>query len=236
MVKRRTLIGLGIAAGGLAVGGAATAFSYDGAMRRARAATDPSLSTVIPTRLGSLEYAESGQGSPLLMIHGTGGGFDQGLLFARRPVAKGYRVISPSRFGYLRSSFPEDPSSANQADVLVELLDKLGLDKVAVAGGSGGPFRQLSLPSGTLIGAQRSCRSCPRPMPRIVMRSRQTIHRPGSTLRQHYFAPTSCSGQRSASYRTRWWARFWQPIRPYSRPSMRTSRHGRSKYSGRSSR
>jgi dienelactone hydrolase len=40
------------------------------------------------------------------MIHGTGGGFDQGLLFARRLVDAGYRVIAPSRFGYLRSDFP----------------------------------------------------------------------------------------------------------------------------------
>jgi len=77
------------------------------------------------------------------MIHGTGGGFDQGLLFARRLLEKGYRVISPSRFGYLRSSFPEDPSSANQADSLVELLDRLELERVAVAGGSAGALSAI---------------------------------------------------------------------------------------------
>jgi pimeloyl-ACP methyl ester carboxylesterase len=143
MVKRRTLIGLGIAAGGIAIGGGATAFAYQGALTSARASIDPSLSTVIETRFGAMEYAETGEGTPFLMVHGTGGGFDQGLLFARRLVEKGYRVISPSRFGYLRSSFPEDPSSANQADAFVELLDKLGLDKVAVAGGSAGALSAI---------------------------------------------------------------------------------------------
>jgi pimeloyl-ACP methyl ester carboxylesterase len=143
MISRRTLIGLGIAAGGAAIGGVATAIAYEGAMRRALAATDPALSKVIRTSLGSLEYADIGDGRPLLMIHGTGGGFDQGLLFARRLLGKGYRVISPSRFGYLRSSFPQDPSSANQADVLAELLDELSLEKVAVAGGSAGALSAI---------------------------------------------------------------------------------------------
>src|SRR5689334_7078708 len=143
MIKRRTFVGLGIAAGSVALGGGATAFAYEGALSRALAKVDPSLSTVTQTTFGALEYADRGQGVPLLMIHGTGGGFDQGLLFARRLLEKGYRVISPSRFGYLRSSFPEDPSSANQADAFAELLDKLALDKVAVAGGSAGALSAI---------------------------------------------------------------------------------------------
>jgi pimeloyl-ACP methyl ester carboxylesterase len=73
-----------------------------------------------------------------MMIHGTGGGYDQGLSFAEGIVQRGYRVIAPSRFGYLRSDFPPDPSSENQADVLVELLDHLGIAKLTVAGGSAG--------------------------------------------------------------------------------------------------
>jgi len=143
LVNRRMLLGLGIGAGAIAAGGAATALSFDAAMSRARAAISPELSTVIPTRHGDLEYAEAGSGVPVLMIHGTGGGFDQGLRFAHPLVERGYRVIAPSRFGYLRSSFPAEPTSVNQADVLVDLLDHLGIDRIAVAGGSAGALSAL---------------------------------------------------------------------------------------------
>ena len=34
-----------------------------------------------------MEYAIAGTGPPVLMIHGTGGGFDQGLAFAEPLVA-----------------------------------------------------------------------------------------------------------------------------------------------------
>ena len=85
-----------------------------------------------------MEYAVAGSGPPLLMIHGTGGGFDQGLLFTEKVAAHGVRVIAPSRFGYLRSGFPADHSSEAQADAFVALLDHLKLRKVVVAGGSAG--------------------------------------------------------------------------------------------------
>ena len=93
---------------------------------------------MIQSRYGLLEYAIAGTGPPLLMIHGTGGGFDQGLKFSEAIIGTGIRVIAPSRFGYLRSSWPEDPSSERQADAFVDLLDRLKLNKVAVAGGSAG--------------------------------------------------------------------------------------------------
>jgi pimeloyl-ACP methyl ester carboxylesterase len=95
-------------------------------------------SQLIPTRHGVMEFAEQGLGVPLLMIHGTGGGFDQGLMFSENVIGNGIRVIAPSRFGYLRSSWPADASSEHQADAFVDLLDQLGLEKVAVAGGSAG--------------------------------------------------------------------------------------------------
>lgn len=97
-------------------------------------------SLVLQTRWGQLEYAVAGDAGapPVLMIHGTGGGFDQGLRFADALVARGLRVIAPSRFGYLRSDFPADPSLAEQADALASLLDQLGIERIAVVGGSAG--------------------------------------------------------------------------------------------------
>ncbi|MBZ0217257.1 MAG: alpha/beta hydrolase [Fimbriimonadaceae bacterium] len=72
------------------------------------------------------------------MVHGTGGGFDQGLRFASGLIEHGFQVIAPSRFGYLQSDFPSDPSPENQADAFVELLDHLQIEKLPVAGGSAG--------------------------------------------------------------------------------------------------
>lgn len=95
-------------------------------------------STVIDTPYGVLEYAEAGTGEPVLMIHGTGGGFDQGLAFGHGLVTRGCRVIAPSRFGYLRSSFPLDRSPGDQANALAALLDHLVIERIAVVGGSAG--------------------------------------------------------------------------------------------------
>ncbi len=68
-------------------------------------------SQIIQTRSGTMEYAETGAGRPVLMLHGTGGGFDQGLAFSAPLTRAGFRVIAPSRFGYLRSDMPADASS-----------------------------------------------------------------------------------------------------------------------------
>ncbi len=104
-------------------------------------------SELINTPFGTLEYATGGHGDPLLMIHGTGGGFDQGLRFGQALMARGFQIIAPSRFGYLRSDFPDDPSPARQADALADLLDHLGIERLPVAGGSAGalPAAQFAL-------------------------------------------------------------------------------------------
>jgi 2-hydroxy-6-oxonona-2,4-dienedioate hydrolase len=100
-------------------------------------------SSLLSTTAGALEYAIAGRGTPIMMLHGTGGGFDQGLLFAYGLSEAGFQVIAPSRFGYLRSAFPDDPSPSHQADVLVELLDHLRIERLAVAGGSAGALTAI---------------------------------------------------------------------------------------------
>ena len=129
--------GLLLAAALLVAAGGAVAAAYERDLRSdERRLTGRS--HVIQTSFGSLEYATAGQGPPLLMIHGTGGGFDQGLTFTEGLLPYRYTVVAPSRFGYLGSDFPSDPSSERQADALVELLDHLGIKKLPVAGGSAG--------------------------------------------------------------------------------------------------
>jgi 2-hydroxy-6-oxonona-2,4-dienedioate hydrolase len=141
-MNRRTFLGL-IGLGALAAATGAGWWDYRRTLAPAWARIAGG-STVIPTRSGAMEYAEAGRGPPLLMIHGTGGGFDQGLAFAWPLVQAGWRVIAPSRFGYLRSDFPEDHSSEAQADALVDLLDHLGIERLPVAGGSAGALPALA--------------------------------------------------------------------------------------------
>jgi 2-hydroxy-6-oxonona-2,4-dienedioate hydrolase len=97
-------------------------------------------SVIAQTRCGPIEYQEAGQGAPLLMIHGSGGGHDQGMAFAQALTQHGIRVIAMSRFGYLRTPRPPDASPQAQADAHVCLLDTLGITEAAVVGASaGGP-------------------------------------------------------------------------------------------------
>ena len=127
-----------IAAGVLLVG--AIGFTYyhyrqDVDAARARIASG---SKIAQTLCGAIEYADAGSGPAVLVVHGAGGGFDQGLAFGQPLVEAGYRVIAPSRFGYLRTPLPDDASAMAQADAHACLLDTLGIARIAATGGSAG--------------------------------------------------------------------------------------------------
>ncbi|MCW5631301.1 MAG: alpha/beta fold hydrolase [Rhodoferax sp.] len=129
---------IAIAAAGLlvvATAGIGGAFQRDMADARLRAAAG---SAVVDTGCGPIEYQQAGQGVPLLMIHGSGGGHDQGMDWARPLSRHGVRVIAMSRFGYLRTPRPADASPQAQADAHVCLLDALGIKTAAVIGVSAG--------------------------------------------------------------------------------------------------
>src|SRR5215217_2932182 len=98
-------------------------------------------SDVVSTEeFGDIEHAAQGEGLPVLLAHGAGGGYDQGLLIGENYVGDGHLLIAPSRFGYLRSSIPENGSPAAQADAYAALLDALGIERVGVVAFSdGGP-------------------------------------------------------------------------------------------------
>jgi pimeloyl-ACP methyl ester carboxylesterase len=102
---------------------------------RARVASG---SSVVQTPCGPVEYATAGEGRPLLIVHGAGGGFDQGMLFAKPFAERGFRVIAMSRFGYLRTPLQADASPAAQADAHACLLDALKIPRAAILGASAG--------------------------------------------------------------------------------------------------
>ena len=99
------------------------------------------------TGRGPVEYAVAGAGTPVLALHGTGGGWDQGLHATAGLVPHGFRVIAPSRFGYLRTPMPDDASPETEADTWAAFLDALGIDRVAVISYSAGaaPAAQFAL-------------------------------------------------------------------------------------------
>lgn len=132
-------IGLGLI-GVLVVGGALVGLSYRRAMAAARARVAAG-SRMIDTACGPVEHGELGDGPPVLVIHGAGGGYDQGLTLGQYLLGDGYRIVAPSRFGYLNGPIPADSSLEAQADTYACLLDALGLDGPVpvVAVSAGGP-------------------------------------------------------------------------------------------------
>ena len=127
------------AADGLIVAGSigviSATYANDLADARDRVAKGGAL---IKTRCGEIEYAEAGSGPSVLVVHGAGGGFDQGMDFGNALAAKGFRVIAMSRFGYLRTPLPADASAAAQADAHACLLDALKIESAAIIGASAG--------------------------------------------------------------------------------------------------
>lgn len=93
---------------------------------------------------GATEYLESGHGLPVLVLHGTPGGSDQGIA-AARALGIDARVIAPSRPGYLGTPLTTGRSPAQQADAMTELLDALDVEQAVVLGTSGGGMAAVEL-------------------------------------------------------------------------------------------
>jgi len=135
---------LAIAGGLLASFGAFAYSEYCRDIRAARARVS-SGSNVLNTPCGPIEYAEAGNGPPVLVIHGAGGGFDQGLELAQPLIDAGFRVIAVSRFGYLHTPISAVASPETQADAHACVLDALKIGRVAVVGGSAGAPSAMQL-------------------------------------------------------------------------------------------
>ena len=86
---------------------------------------------------GEITYVDSGEGEVILSVHGIFGGYDQAYDTCK-DFCSDYRIIAPSRFGYLGSDVSGDGTPARQAAAYVELLDKMGIDKVYLLATSAG--------------------------------------------------------------------------------------------------
>ncbi len=96
--------------------------------------------SMVETELGPIQVAREGNGPSVLSIHGSPGGFDQGLIWAQHLQSGGCQVVAPSRPGYLRTPLNSGRRPSEQADLYASMLDALHIDKVTVLGiSSGGP-------------------------------------------------------------------------------------------------
>ncbi|OLZ42211.1 alpha/beta hydrolase [Natrinema saccharevitans] len=95
----------------------------------------------------TLAFATYGDpdGTPLLFHHGTPGSSHLGALLSEPALARGVRVIAPSRPGYGRSDPDPDGTFETWADDCRALADTLGLESFAVAGFSGGGPHALAV-------------------------------------------------------------------------------------------
>ena len=93
----------------------------------------------LQTRFGTIQYADKGQGLPLLVSHGVLGCHVDGVDGWWSTLwGSGFRTIAPARFGYFDSTLPPDATPADQADAYALLLDHLGVERAVVAGFSAG--------------------------------------------------------------------------------------------------
>ena len=125
----------------------------------------------VTTPLGRIEFAERGEGVPILAIHGTLGGWDQGLVSGEYMRVNGFRIIAPSRPGYLGTPLSTGRTFAQQGDALAALLDVLEIDRIIAVGFSGGGPATYELAArhpdrvGKLVQVDSVC--VPGPIPRV---------------------------------------------------------------------
>lgn len=96
---------------------------------------------VVATALGPVECVVAGDGAPVLVVHGTPGGWDQAAAmaaFLTRADGDGVKAILPSRPGYLGTPLDGRETIDAQADLHAALLDALGVERVGVLCWSGG--------------------------------------------------------------------------------------------------
>jgi pimeloyl-ACP methyl ester carboxylesterase len=122
----------------LVIGFIVILITYKKALSASIAKTNAIKSSIFKSAEGDIEYIMEGSGPIILISHGVTGGIDQGIGLSNMYLGPGYKYLYLSRFGYLKSSFPNNPSAKLQAKAYKDLLDYLGIDSVFILGNSAG--------------------------------------------------------------------------------------------------
>lgn len=99
---------------------------------------------VITTSIGKVEYALKGKGIPVLFIHGGHSNSHDELFHKGFDLTK-YQLITPSRPGYGNTPLGTNQSAKNAADLFVQLLDYLKIDRVILYAVSAGGLTAIEI-------------------------------------------------------------------------------------------
>lgn len=102
----------------------------------------------VVTEKGTVEFDMSGTKGPVILsVHGGIGGADQARLITNWLDSSAYRLLCPSRPGYLGTPLESGKTFEQQADLLAALLDHLQIEKVGVVclSAGGPPAYQLAI-------------------------------------------------------------------------------------------
>jgi pimeloyl-ACP methyl ester carboxylesterase len=126
--------------GGLGLAGLATAVALR-RWKRDRLDALAAETDLVETDRGVVEVARRGSGTPVLLLHGAPGGYDQGLALGTATFGDDADLVVPSRPGYLRTPLGDgEGHPSEQAALFDALLDELDIEEAVVVGlSAGGP-------------------------------------------------------------------------------------------------
>ncbi len=99
---------------------------------------------IINTKLGEIEYSTVGNGKPVLFLHGGHANCNVTLWNKGFDLNK-FQLITPSRPGYSNTPLNNNKTPKQHADLIILLLDYLGIDKVILYGISAGGLTTIKL-------------------------------------------------------------------------------------------
>jgi len=95
-------------------------------------------SQTIETAYGPVDCAVRGEGPVVLVSHGGPGGYDQALVLGELFRKNGFKIIAPSRPGYLGTPLQFGKTAEEQGDFMAAILDALNIHETLIVGVSGG--------------------------------------------------------------------------------------------------
>lgn len=131
-------------AAGLIVGAAALAAAYSAHVARSIERNIPPDGTFLKIRGYRIHYREVGRGAPIVMIHGLAGQMRNFAAVVER-LQSSHRIVLIDRPGSGHSPGRGDDSLTDQAAIVADLIDALGLDRPLIVGHSLGGAVAMAL-------------------------------------------------------------------------------------------
>lgn len=99
---------------------------------------------ILTTKLGDIEYTSIGKGIPIVFIHGGHSNCFDSLCYRGFDLDK-FNLITPSRPGYGNTPLNGNSSPQKTAELIMELVNHLSLNKIIIYGVSAGGLTAITL-------------------------------------------------------------------------------------------